>query len=65
MSDEVRVTLRLPKPIHAFLATKAREEGRSLNAQIVYGLALLTGMKDSRPRRGFKRRRTSGREHVR
>ncbi|MCX4883638.1 MULTISPECIES: Arc family DNA-binding protein [unclassified Streptomyces] len=38
MDDEVRITLRLPADLHAWLATQAKSARRSLNSEIVYRL---------------------------
>ncbi|MFC7265899.1 Arc family DNA-binding protein [Streptomyces lutosisoli] len=38
MTDEVRITLRLPADLHAWLVTQAKSARRSLNSEIVYRL---------------------------
>ncbi|WP_330309281.1 MULTISPECIES: Arc family DNA-binding protein [unclassified Streptomyces] len=38
MTDEVRITLRLPADLHAWLAAQAKSARRSLNSEIVYRL---------------------------
>jgi predicted HicB family RNase H-like nuclease len=38
MDDEVRITLRLPAGLHAWLAAQAKFARRSLNSEIVYRL---------------------------
>lgn len=39
MSDEVRITLRLPADVHGAIKTAADKHGRSMNAEIVIRLA--------------------------
>ncbi len=36
MSDEARLSLRLPRDLHALLLERATAEHRSLNAQIIH-----------------------------
>ncbi|MEU2678358.1 MULTISPECIES: Arc family DNA-binding protein [unclassified Streptomyces] len=36
--EEVRITLRLPAELHAWLAAVARRDRRSLNSEIVHRL---------------------------
>ncbi|MFI6661700.1 toxin-antitoxin system HicB family antitoxin [Streptomyces sp. NPDC050523] len=38
MNDEVRITLRLPADLHAWLVAQAKSARRSLNSEIVYRL---------------------------
>ncbi|MFI5884447.1 Arc family DNA-binding protein [Streptomyces sp. NPDC051554] len=38
MDHEVRITLRLPADLHAWLAAQAKSARRSLNSEIVYRL---------------------------
>ncbi|WP_432193333.1 toxin-antitoxin system HicB family antitoxin [Streptomyces sp. bgisy027] len=38
MTDEVRITLRLPADLHAWLVAEATSARRSLNSEIVYRL---------------------------
>ncbi|MBZ9645221.1 Arc family DNA-binding protein [Streptomyces sp. PSKA30] len=38
MDHEVRITLRLPADLHAWLVTQAKSSRRSLNSEIVYRL---------------------------
>ncbi|WP_328781082.1 type II toxin-antitoxin system HicB family antitoxin [Streptomyces canus] len=38
MDHEVRITLRLPADLHAWLVTQAKSARRSLNSEIVYRL---------------------------
>ncbi|MEU6913015.1 Arc family DNA-binding protein [Streptomyces olindensis] len=38
MNDEVRITLRLPTDLHAWLVEQAKSARRSLNSEIVYRL---------------------------
>ncbi|MET8327709.1 Arc family DNA-binding protein [Streptomyces sp. NPDC005181] len=38
MDHEVRITLRLPADLHAWLVAKAKSARRSLNSEIVYRL---------------------------
>ncbi|WP_155358664.1 Arc family DNA-binding protein [Acrocarpospora macrocephala] len=38
MDHEVRITLRLPADLHAWLAAQANSARRSLNSEIVYRL---------------------------
>ncbi|MFC8241124.1 Arc family DNA-binding protein [Streptomyces chartreusis] len=38
MTDEVRITLRLPADLHAWLVAVAKSARRSLNSEIVYRL---------------------------
>ncbi|MCL8015775.1 toxin-antitoxin system HicB family antitoxin [Streptomyces sp. AS02] len=38
MTDEVRITLRLPADLHAWLVAQAKSARRSLNSEIVYRL---------------------------
>lgn len=38
MDDEVRITLRLPADLHAWLVSKAKHARRSLNSEIVHRL---------------------------
>jgi predicted HicB family RNase H-like nuclease len=38
MDDEVRITLRLPADLHAWLTAQAKAARRSLNAEILHRL---------------------------
>ncbi len=38
MSEEKRITLRLPADLHEWLVAQARSSRRSLNSEIVYRL---------------------------
>ncbi|MCF3132502.1 Arc family DNA-binding protein [Streptomyces olivochromogenes] len=38
MNDEVRITLRLPADLHAWLVAQAKSARRSLNSEIIYRL---------------------------
>ncbi|WP_405647019.1 Arc family DNA-binding protein [Streptomyces sp. NBC_00019] len=38
VTDEVRITLRLPVDLHAWLVAQAKSARRSLNSEIVYRL---------------------------
>ncbi|MCW8377241.1 Arc family DNA-binding protein [Streptomyces justiciae] len=38
MDQEVRITLRLPADLHAWLVAQAKSAHRSLNSEIVYRL---------------------------
>ncbi|MBW5484214.1 Arc family DNA-binding protein [Streptomyces bambusae] len=38
MDDEVRITLRLPSDLHAWLASEAKSARRSLNSEILLRL---------------------------
>ncbi|NEA39343.1 Arc family DNA-binding protein [Streptomyces sp. SID11233] len=41
--EEVRITLRLPADLHAWLASKAKRDRRSLNSEIVHRLEVGRG----------------------
>lgn len=41
--NDIRVTLRIPKELHAQLAQDAKDEHRSLNGQLVYVLTKALG----------------------
>lgn len=36
--DAVRITLRMPRELHAYISDSAKKSGRSLNGEIVYRL---------------------------
>ncbi|MBT2525280.1 Arc family DNA-binding protein [Streptomyces sp. ISL-99] len=43
MDHEVRITLRLPADLHAWLAAQAKSARRSLNSEIVHRLEVERG----------------------
>jgi len=43
MDQEVRITLRLPEDLHAWLAAQAKSARRSLNSEIVHLLEVALG----------------------